>query len=237
MKGILTATAMIGALLCAPALAADMQARVYTKAPPMMAPAQPVLYAWTGLYIGGHLGGAFRSNNSGFNNGFGNNDARFLGGGQVGADYQFSGNWVLGVEGNYSYLNNDNNSVLAFPGGSFNRNLRGLASATGRLGYTWGPGLLYFKGGYAHADTRNNGFGAFSFNNRRDGYTLGGGLEYMFAQNWSAKLEYQYYRFDNNALFVGAPLVFAGSFRDEQHTIKLGVNYRFNLASPTTPVY
>ncbi len=237
MKKFLLSTVALCAI-AAPALAADLPARVY-KAPPM-APAQPVLYAWTGFYIGGHIGGAFRNNNNGFNNGFGgfgNNDARFIGGGQIGADYQFSGNFVVGIEGNYSYVDNNNNNAFLFPGGSFNHNLRGLASFTGRLGYTWGAGLIYFKGGYAYADTRNNGFGPFAFNNSRDGYTLGGGLEYMFAQNWSAKVEYQYYQFDNNRLLVGAPLVLVGNFRDEEHTIKVGLNYRFNLASPLTPVY
>jgi outer membrane immunogenic protein len=232
MKKVLLAVVALCAI-AAPALAADLPARVYTKAP--MAPAQPILYAWTGLYIGGHIGGAFSGNNNAF--GGSGNDGRFLGGGQVGADYQFSGNYVIGIEGNYSYLDNSNNNAFLFPGGSFNHNLRGLASVTGRLGYTWGPALLYFKGGYAYADTSNNGFGAFSANNNRDGYTLGGGLEYMFAQNWSAKLEYQYYRFDNNQLLVGTPLLLVGNFRDEEHTIKLGLNYRFNLAGPLAPVY
>lgn len=239
MKTFLLATVALS-IIAAPAVAADLAARPYTKAPVYAAPAP--IYNWTGFYFGGHIGGAFEANNNGFNNGFGgfgNDNARFLAGGQVGADYQFSGNYVIGVEGNYSYIdnsNNDNNSFL-FPGGSFSHSLRGLASVTGRLGYTWGPGLVYFKGGYAYADTRNNGFGAFAANNSRDGYTLGGGIEYMFAQSWSAKLEYQYYRFDNNQLSVGAPLVLVGNFRDEEHTIKLGLNYHFNLASPFAARY
>ena len=69
---------------------------------------------------------------------------------------------------------------------------------TGRLGYTWGPALLYVKGGYAYSD--NNEFAnaagapaavAFS-GDHRNGYTVGAGSEYMFAQNWSAKIEYQF---------------------------------------------
>jgi len=46
----------------------------------------------------------------------GNNDARFLGGVQVGADYQFAPNWVLGVEGQFSWLGGNNN-VVTFPNG------------------------------------------------------------------------------------------------------------------------
>ena len=231
MKRFFLATGAFIAL-AAPATAADLAARPYTKAPePIAAP----LYTWTGFYIGGHIGGAFRDNN---NNLFGtNDDARFLGGGQVGADYQFSGSWLVGIEANYSYIDRNNNAPLLFPGGNFTHELRGLASVTGRVGYVWGPGLLYVKGGYAYADTRNTGVGPFAFNNSRDGFTVGGGVEYMFAQNFSAKLEYQYYQFDNNQLFTGAPLVGLGNFRDEEHTIKAGLNYRFNFASPLAARY
>jgi len=77
-----------------------------------------------------------------------------------------------------------------------------LGSVTGRLGYTWGPALLYAKGGYAWKDGNNLNVSvaglpqAFTTNgNHRDGYTVGAGLEYMFAPNWSAKVEYQYYNF------------------------------------------
>ena len=74
---------------------------------------------------------------------------------QVGADYQFAPNWVLGIEGQYSWLGSNNNNV-AFTGAGagfvYNHNQRGLGSVTGRLGYTWGPALLYVKGGYAYSD-------------------------------------------------------------------------------------
>ena len=82
---------------------------------------------------------------------------------------------------------------------------------TGRLGYTWGPALLYAKGGYAWRDDNNLGVSrsagvpaAFTTNgNHKDGYTVGGGLEYMFAPNWSAKAEYQYYNFGNTTFTAG----------------------------------
>lgn len=219
-------------VVSAPAFAADLAARPYTKAPAYVAAAP--LYTWTGFYVGGHIGGAFRDGNDPFG---GSNDARFIGGGQVGADYQFSGSWLVGIEANYSYVDGGNGSPFAFTGGNFSHNLRGLASVTGRLGYVWGSGLFYAKGGYAYADTRNNGIGPFQFNNGRDGYTVGGGYEYLFAQNWSGKIEYQYFDFGRNQLLIGTPLVFAGNFRNDEHTIKAGLNYHFNLASPLTPRY
>ena len=77
---------------------------------------------------------------------------------------------------------------------------------TGRVGYTWGPALLYVKGGYAYSDNNETltlGGAPLVFaldGNHRDGYTVGAGLEYMFAQNWSAKVEYQYYDFGSSQL-------------------------------------
>ena len=82
---------------------------------------------------------------------------------------------------------------------------------TGRLGYTWGPALLYAKGGYAWRDGNNIGVTVggvpqrlHHHGNRKDGYTVGAGLEYMFAPNWSAKAEYQYYNFGNTT-FTSRP--------------------------------
>jgi outer membrane immunogenic protein len=219
MKKILMGTVALVALgLAVPASAADLAARPYTKAPAYV-PAQ--IYNWTGFYIGGHVGGAFRGDDNNVLGG--SSDGTFMGGVQVGYDYQFSPNWVMGLEANYSFK--DTNGIFA------NRN---LGSVTGRLGYTWGPALLYVKGGYGWADTRfSNGFGG---DGGRDGYTVGGGLEYLFTQNWSGKIEYQYYDFGNVNVFdnTGA---FAGRFRNDEHTIKVGLNYRFGWGGPVVAKY
>src|SRR5438105_10361258 len=145
MKKFLLGTVALVALGAAPAMAADLGARPYMKAPPaVMAP----IYNWTGFYIGGHVGGAWSGNNN-----IDANDGHFLGGLQAGADLQFATSWVVGIEGQYSWLSNSNNGT-AFPvAGTVTRNDRGLGSVTGRLGWTWGPGLLYVKGGAAFTDT------------------------------------------------------------------------------------
>ena len=89
-KFLLGAAALVA--LAAPAAAADLGARPYTRAPVYTAP--QVVYNWTGFYIGGHIGGAFAGDNSLLGN-----DARLLGGVQGGFDYQFAGsNWVIGAE-------------------------------------------------------------------------------------------------------------------------------------------
>ena len=72
MKKILLGAAALAAF-AAPAFAADMPARPYTKAPAYTAP--QVVYNWTGFYIGGHVGGAFAGDNS-----LAGNSGRFLGG-------------------------------------------------------------------------------------------------------------------------------------------------------------
>jgi outer membrane immunogenic protein len=240
MKKLLLGTVALVALgATSPVLAADLAARPYTKAPAYAAP----IYNWTGFYIGGHIGGAFGGNNNfaGFG---GNNDGRFLGGVQVGADYQFAPNWVLGVEGQYSWLGNNNNTVVftgAGAGFTYTNNQRALGSVTGRVGYTWGPAMLYVKGGYAYSDNSETLLSGttpaiFSFDSgHRDGYTVGAGLEYMFAPNWSAKAEYMYYDFGSSRFVNPTQLVSFGSFRTEDHTVKVGLNYRFNLGGPVAP--
>ncbi len=225
-KTLLGAVAL--AALTGQAFAADIPARTYSKAPAYTAPA--VVYNWTGFYIGGHVGGAFAGDNA-----LQGSDARFLGGVQAGFDYQFAPNWVIGAEAQYSWLTGGNNNGVLFPGGTLvTSNPNQLGSATGRVGYTWGPALLYAKGGYAWRDGNNLGVSVagvpvgFTTNgNHKDGYTVGGGLEYMFAPNWSAKAEYQYYNFGNTNFTTGPADIAGRNFRNDEHTVKLGVNYRF----------
>src|SRR6266480_1736810 len=243
MKKFLLATVALVALgATVPALAADLGARApYTKAPVYAA----LIYNWTGFYIGGHVGGAFSSDNNFNGLTTGNNgNGRFLGGLQGGADYQFAPNWVVGAEAQYSWLANNNNGAL-FPGGVLvtSRNNE-LGSVTGRVGYTWGPALLYAKGGYAFRDNNNIGVtvagvpAAFTTNGRhQDGYTVGAGLEYMFAPSWSAKAEYQYYDFGSTTFTTGPAAIVGKRFRDDDHTVKLGVNYRFGWGGPVAAKY
>ena len=74
-------------------------------------------------------------------------------------------------------------------------------------------------------------------NGHSNGWTVGGGVEYMFAPNWTAKAEYQYYDFGNSRFLAPAPLVPFGTFHNDEHTLKIGVNYRFNFASPVAARY
>ncbi|MES2032327.1 MAG: outer membrane beta-barrel protein [Pseudomonadota bacterium] len=233
MKNFLMGTVALIALgASVPAMAADLAARPYTKAPAYVA---APIYNWTGFYIGGNVGGAF-----GGGNGFtgGNNGGKFMGGLQGGYNWQFAPNWVFGVEAQYDWTSNSGNTALVngFPAYTYSSNLKGLGSVTGRLGYTWGPAMLYAKGGYAFSDRSRTLVGpagtAVAVNGSSDGYTVGGGLEYLFTQNWSGNIEYQYYNFGKTTL---API--AVSATSEQHTVKAGLNYHFNWGGPVVAKY
>jgi outer membrane immunogenic protein len=241
MKKFLLGTAALLAM-GASASAADLAARPYTKAPAYVA---APIYNWTGFYIGGHVGGSFNGNN-GFGGTSDNSDGRFLGGVQAGADYQFAPNWVIGVEGQYSWVGSNNTTVVfggAGAGYAYNLNQKGLASVTGRLGYTWGPALLYVKGGWAYQDATETLFvsapavdATFGTTTKSNGYTVGAGLEYLFTQNWSGKIEYQYYDFGNTTFTAPGPLVGVSS-KNDQHVVKAGLNYRFNWGGPVVAKY
>jgi outer membrane immunogenic protein len=229
MKKILLATIAFAAL-AAPAFGADVGARPYydTTPPAYAAP----IYSWTGFYVGGHIGGAFSSSNNFNGLVLSDNSARLLGGVQVGGDWQFHPNFLIGVEGQYSWLGN-NQLNAAFPGGLiYNNDQRAIASITGRVGWTWGPGLVYVKGGYAYSDNNETlttlggvpvGFALDS--DHRDGFTVGAGIEYMFAPNWSAKAEYMFTHLDSKTYTLGALAVDSGTA--EFSSIKVGVNYHF----------
>ncbi|MCP4619791.1 MAG: porin family protein [Bradyrhizobium sp.] len=237
MKKILFAAAAATLATAMPAAAADLGARYGAPAYP------PPLYTWTGFYLGGHLGGAF-GGDYGFNGlALTNNDARFMGGVQAGVDWQFYGNWVVGAEGQYSWLSSGNTAAV-FPGGLvYGNDQRGLGSVTARLGYSFGPALVYVKGGYAYADNRETvklGGVPIAFmldTNHNHGWTIGGGVEYMFIPNWSVKAEYQYYGFGDSRFVSPVALAPFGAFHNDEHSIKAGVNYRFNFASPGAARY
>jgi outer membrane immunogenic protein len=239
MKKFLLGTVALVALGTASAVAADLPARTYTKAPVYAAP----IYNWTGIYVGAHIGAAFGGNNDSTTSIVGlngsNRDASFLGGGQLGADYQFAPNWVLGIEGQISGISN-NDRTFAIGADSLRDRSDWLASVTGRLGYTWGPGMIYAKGGVAFRDNKDldatAGFGTVVTDRQDTGYTVGGGFEYMFAPAWSAKVEYQYYNFDTTNVSTNAGANFV-NYKDDLHTVKVGVNYHFNWAGPVVAKY
>jgi outer membrane immunogenic protein len=246
MKRLLLTTVSALALISArPGLAADLGTRMPVKAP--VAAPLPA-FSWTGCYLGGHVGWGWgrktfadtpNSDLVGFFTGGAQQSQDvdtdgFLGGGQVGCDYQFTSNWVIGVEGNFSWADISGSATVPFDLGdtSFDAKTDWLASVTGRLGYAWDRWLLYAKGGPAWAHDKyniNTYLGTWAASETRSGWTVGGGLEWAFANNWSAKLEYQYYDFGSRDLNFFNPGFSSEveNVKQQIQTVKLGLNFRF----------
>jgi outer membrane immunogenic protein len=245
MKKILLSGIALAALAAAPSMAADLQ-RPVMKAPPMMAPQ----FSWTGFYIGPHIGGAWTQKDwsqtgpAGFlangPNAASYNATNFIGGGQIGYNMQFS-NWLIGIEGDVSWGGGRTfgSAQTRTPSWTSNTDVNWIATLTGRLGLALDRVLLYVKGGGAWVGEDQsqtfNGPQVASFSETRGGWTVGGGVEYAFVGNWSAKAEYAYLDFGTrNAQFGNNPAVVPAARTNDNWDIKqriqefkFGVNYRF----------
>ena len=244
MKKFLLGTVGLLALgMAAPATAADLAARPYTKAPPpMVAP----IYDWTGFYIGAN-GGWAQSRNcwdfvgvvvlGTFAEGC-NERSGGVAGGQIGYRWQ-ANQWVFGVEaqGDWADLSSTRVSLLD-PTLSLRTKTDGIGLFTGQIGYAWNQALLYVKGGAAVTSNRfsildNLNFGAelASASSTRWGGVVGVGFEYGFAPNWSVGIEYDHlFMGDANNSFT-SPVFVAGVINNrvsqDVDMVTLRVNYRF----------
>jgi outer membrane immunogenic protein len=216
MKKILLGVVGLIALGAAPALAADLPVRTYSRAPAMIA----AVYDWSGFYVGLNAGGG--SSHKCWDNvnalGIaivpsvheGCHDATGgLAGGQIGFRWQ-SGGWVFGVEaqGDWAALKGSNVSIpgaalLVTPLLTNQTKIDAIGLFTGQVGYAWDSVLFYVKGGAALTDDRYNGLitGTNTLidtaRETRWGGAVGTGIEFGFAPNWSVGLEYDH-------LFMGS---------------------------------
>ena len=207
-KFLLVALGAMALGLSVPAGAADLAARSYTKAPALAA-----VYNWSGFYIGANAGGG--SSHSCWNLLFpggsipeGCHDATGgTVGGQIGYRWQ-SASFVFGIEGqgNWADFSGSNATpVGGNPFGGLNDRTRidAFGLITGQVGYAWNNVLAYVKGGAAVVDDKYDalipGGGSFaSANETRWGGTVGAGLEYGFAPNWSIGAEYNHIFLDSH---------------------------------------
>ena len=255
-------------IVCGGADAADM----LLKAPPVVA--SPV-YSWTGCYAGAHLGWGWdrqhvTASNFSYGPGPGPNSgiaatntldqSGGIYGGQLGCNYQFAANWVVGVQGDIASVNMNGNVADPFDRFNLNAGFTGtigaktdwIASVTGRVGITaWNnQALFYVKGGAAwdrnRLDISRSSYCRFyggcvtaGLDDRRTGWTAGAGVEWVISpswSNWTAFAEYNYYDFGNHGVSLPVGLIFrdprnAISAGSQQiQTVKVGVNYK--LFSP-----
>jgi outer membrane immunogenic protein len=226
------------------ALAADLP-----PAPPPRAPAAyvavPPVFSWTGFYIGGNLGAAWTSGNASDSRGnswSNSQQATFTGGGQVGFNYQI--NWfVAGLEADFDWLANNHNSGNAVDTVigplQFSANNRWVTTLAARFGVAADNWLFYAKGGGGWVGVSNptitnvatGGSVSVSNSNSGSGWLAGAGVEWGFAPNWTARLEYDFLGLSSQSSTVTIPGTaisdtFTINHRDVQ-TVTLGINYLF----------
>jgi outer membrane immunogenic protein len=205
----------------------------------------PALYDWTGIYFGGNIGAAFMQDTASQTGSpvipiigsFNNSPVGAIGGGQVGANWEFAP-WVVGIEGAWSgaVSMSQTTMVSTTPATATNETLQNnlfwLASVTGRVGYAHDDLLFYGKGGGAWESVKylqtvgGNGAAGLqsTINDTRTGFTVGAGIEYGLTENFSAKLEYDFYDFGSKTYNLAfTPL----SISSQVHVVLAGVNYRF----------
>ena len=233
---------------------------------PVRAPLPPPVpvFSWTGFYIGANIGGAWAHTNwtdtlflTNFNNG---NNSVFIGGGQIGGNYQI-GNFVIGGEWDFDWAGNNNGgNGVVIPGvGNIvvTNNNRWITTVAARFGYAIDHWLLYGKVGGGWVGNNNltvsnvtTGVsltcGTFTnltnCGNNTGGWLVGGGAEWAFAPQWSVKFEYDYLGLGNRTFVipVTAPLLagdtFSTNIRNVQ-MVKVGVNYLFNWGAPAAARY
>lgn len=246
MKTLLIGS-VLGTVLATSALAADLPARV---APP----AVPVpLFTWTGFYLGAQVGAAWQQDRLSetsvcvptcVDTATGK-AAGVVGGGHAGYNWQ-TGPLVLGIEGDIegTSLHHATFYPLSFPD-TFSARTLWQGSVRGRLGYAIGQILIYGTGGVAFGDIRHTYFEAISgttesFTHGKAGWTAGGGVEYAFTQNWSARVEYRYTDFGRTSDVPG--IAFPGFIEHHHETeqaVRVGVSYRFgwNAYAPVVARY
>jgi outer membrane immunogenic protein len=261
--------ALASAALVMPAMAADLAPRPIYKAPP--APA-PIPWSWTGFYIGSNFGWIGSTDNSITNTGTDGGGAglgtalaagaipgsvslnhnNFLGGGQIGYNWQWGPSWVLGLEADFAGIASPSSTVITgFPGSAaiaplatgYARALDDLGTVRARVGYLTSPEWLWYAtGGLAYGETKL--LTAFACtvclppantvnltDNWQVGWTVGAGVEWKFAPQWSVKVEYLYVDLGNISSTLtynyGPTSTLTSTYNERDNIVRAGINYKF----------
>jgi outer membrane immunogenic protein len=261
MKKILGAAAFV-ALTSGSAFSADMS-RLHTKAPVSAVP------NWAGWYIGINAGGAFNHEGEfettdglvdafGVRNGFRPAAATtradgFTAGAQIGYNYQFAPNWLIGIEADASYtdLKATTSVDLAVTRTSvFTNKMDFLGTVRGRVGYIFDRLMIYGTGGLAYGNVSNDTAfltgGDLTYfagqSGLQAGWTAGAGIESALAQNnflnffgaRGASLKVEYLHYDLGARSYALPPVIGGlvgiysqRVKTAGDLVRVGFNYSF----------
>jgi outer membrane immunogenic protein len=265
MHKLLIATAAVALATAGTAGAADLP----TKAPPMTA-AAPV-QTWTGCYISGGVGYGMWNQDEYTNLPVvGATSTTVTAGGRgwlgrvgAGCDYQFSPQFLIGVFGDYDFMNLKGTNALpdtisptlfAAPGAAEEKEKNAWAIG-GRVGYLPYPNLLtFFDGGYTR--TRFDQQDLFAVNVAGGpigvslpevtfhGWFIGGGTEYRLpwwqGLTWKTEYRFSQYQAENLGFFVTATGTPTGLFENEKkfvQTVTTSLVWRFNWGGPVVARY
>jgi len=262
IKTFLAAASLLALTIATGASAADLPRK--TVAPVFVA---PPIFTWTGFYVGLNAGYTW-SNDNNLTVAAGSNAAvaesflasgavprsvglsrdGFIGGAQLGYNYQFAGTGVvIGVETDIQFADAKDSTDFARPalGSSLNAKVETnyFGTVRARLGYAVMPQmLLYITGGLAYGETNTTftglsgvGGGAYQFSTStvKTGWTIGGGIEYALNNNWTVRGEYLYYDLGNNngsstcISGIAACTTFALDKSNSGNVVRAAVNYKF----------
>jgi outer membrane immunogenic protein len=228
-------------------------------APTYKAPPAPLLYFnWNGFYVGANLGGAWDSDSLHQTGGMGGpgvsastHSSGVAGGGQFGYNWVAAPNWLLGVEADVSGASLKGTGIGSTPTGlattSWSEKEDAFGTARARLGYVANNWLFYGTGGFAWGNdtlTRTQSIAVpaspvaglvLSNSATRTGWTAGGGIEWGFAPNWAARLEYLHLDLGDETFGFAAPTTSGATVtrsvdegRLKVDTVRVGVSYLFN---------
>ena len=244
VAAVVSAMWMVGA-----ASAADLPARMVTKAPPP----PPPMYNWTGFYLGLNVGGSWGRQDVSLVTAGGaltnsNNVNGVIGGAQIGYNWQGPNSpWVFGLEADIQGSGQRATGSFFIPGGgvllvipptsvAYEDKLDWFGTARGRIGYAMGDGrfLPYITGGLAYGENKVSGNASllgvpttFSATKTNVGWTVGAGVEWAFWDRWSAKAEYLYIDLGNGPTIALSPVFTLTTNHLTDNIGRVGVNMRF----------
>jgi outer membrane immunogenic protein len=220
------------------------------KAPVLM-PAPVPIASWTGFYVGLNAGAAWQMANADYGCGVEGcssggrraNGVGFIGGGQVGYNWQMSPSWVLGVEADIAGLAGKKATAPAdfntSKGNGVEAQINWLSTVRGRVGWLMHQDtMLYFTGGVAFGEVKNtfapNGVSAScnpafcqkSVSKTKTGWTLGGGIEHMLDPHWTVAVEALYVDLGTTT-GTNVDGSKASTFKNTAAIARLKVNYKF----------
>jgi outer membrane immunogenic protein len=197
----------------------------------------PAGYNWTGGYIGGVVGANFLRGDVNIPNytppGYDGDSTSASVGGQIGYQYQFDNNVVLGAEARLVAVFNKKSVPTedGLGGETFTTKANWQGDIVAKAGYAMGTLLPYVKGGVAFLNLHDSGydsaaFGPARFGRTYTGWTIGAGVDYALTDKWVVGVDYAYAHFSDHN-FEGDAGVGPTFIKPSTHTVSLSLNYRF----------